>query len=67
MKHLIIDRFEVSWAVIEYGDDTFHFPKELLPPDAREGDALDFNVLVDRESTRKRRDKIRKLEDELFK
>lgn len=28
---IIIDRFEGKWAVIEYGDVTFNFPRELLP------------------------------------
>jgi len=27
----IIDRFEGNWAVIEYGDKTFNFPKNFFP------------------------------------
>ncbi|HHY78841.1 MAG TPA: DUF3006 domain-containing protein, partial [Thermoanaerobacter sp.] len=30
-KLCIIDRFEGNFAVIEYEDITFNFPKELLP------------------------------------
>ena len=36
-KLLIVDRFEGDWAVIEYGKETFDFPKELLPPDTQAG------------------------------
>jgi len=62
----IIDRFEGDWAVIEYGRATFNFPRALLPKEAREGDVLRFHVQVDVDTTRRRRQRIRALEDELF-
>ncbi|HHW57288.1 MAG TPA: DUF3006 domain-containing protein [Clostridia bacterium] len=62
----IIDRFEGDWAVIEYGDKTFNFPKELLPKEAKEGDVLKFDITVDREETEKRRKIIKDLAKDLF-
>lgn len=41
---LIIDRFEGDFAVIEMDDTTFNFPKNLLPPDAKEGDVINIEV-----------------------
>lgn len=62
----IIDRFEGDWAVIEYGDKTFNFPKELLPKEAKEGDVLKFDVKIDEEETEKRKKIINELIDDLF-
>jgi len=66
-NRLIIDRFEGNWAVIEYNGDTFNLPKNLLPPHSKEGDVLDLNISVDECTTQKRRQTIKKLEDDLFK
>ncbi|NLV16317.1 MAG: DUF3006 domain-containing protein [Syntrophomonadaceae bacterium] len=63
---LIIDRFEGEWAVVEYQKKTFNFPKELLPSQAKEGDVIEINVLIDAQGTRSRAEKIKKLADELF-
>ncbi|HHW57329.1 MAG TPA: DUF3006 domain-containing protein [Clostridia bacterium] len=65
-KLCIIDRFEGNFAVIEYEDITFNFPKELLPKEAKEGDVLKFDITIDREETEKRRKIIKDLADELF-
>ncbi|MDK2788819.1 MAG: hypothetical protein PWP07_2064 [Epulopiscium sp.] len=62
----IIDRFEENWAVIEYGDKTFNFPKELLPKEAKEGDVLKFDITISKKETEKRRKIIKDLADELF-
>ncbi len=51
----IIDRFEGQWAVIEYSDTTFNFPRPLLPKEAKEGDVLVFRVAVDTRGTDERR------------
>ncbi|EMT39850.1 Protein of unknown function [Thermoanaerobacter thermohydrosulfuricus] len=63
----IIDRFEGDWAVIEYGNKTFNFPKELLPQNAKEGDVLIFNVLIDEKETENRKKIMEDLAKELFK
>jgi hypothetical protein len=63
----IIDRFEGSWAVIEFDGTVFDFPRELLPAKAREGDVLRFSVTVDSAGTVKRRKRVQRLEGELFK
>lgn len=65
-KICIIDHFEGNFAVIEYGDKIFNFPKELLPKEAKEGDVLKFDITVDREETEKRRKAIEDLAKDLF-
>ncbi|KHO63195.1 hypothetical protein THYS13_13140 [Thermoanaerobacter sp. YS13] len=65
-KLCIIDRFEGNWAVIEYGDKTFNFPKELLPKETKEGDVLKFDITVDKEETEKRKKAIEDLAKALF-
>ncbi|MBC7341775.1 MAG: DUF3006 domain-containing protein [Clostridia bacterium] len=62
----IVDRFEGDWAVIEYGRRRFNFPRELLPPGAKEGDVLRFSVSVDPEATDRRQREIQKLMDLVF-
>lgn len=64
---LIIDRFEDNWAVIEYGRNTFNFPRKLVPNDAKEGDVLSFNVCINKKETLKRNKYIKDLADNLFK
>ncbi len=64
--NLIIDRFEESWAVLELPDGTtFNFPRSLLPEGAKEGDILYFEVSIDEEATRKRREHVQELLDDL--
>lgn len=63
---VIIDRFEEDWAVLEYKDIFFNFPRALLPDDAKEGDVINIILEINRQETHKRREFIRKLEDELF-
>lgn len=65
-KLCIIDRFEGNFAVIEYEDITFNFPKELLPKEAKEGDVLKFDITVDKEETEKRKKTIEDLAKDLF-
>lgn len=62
----IVDRFEGEWAVIEYQDKTFNFPKELLPKSAKEGDILKFNVDVDKQSSKKAQEGMQKMLDDMF-
>ena len=65
-KLCIIDRFEGNWAVVEYGDKTFNFPKELLPENAKEGNVLSFNVQIDEKETENRKKIIETLAKDLF-
>ena len=62
---LIIDRFEGKYAILETQDKTpiiFNFPRHLLPPDAKEGSVLRFNIDIDnKETTRKKNRIIEKL------
>jgi hypothetical protein len=63
---VIIDRFEEDWAVLEYEGIVFNVPRALLPDDAKEGDVINIILEINRQETHKRREFIRKLEDELF-
>jgi len=63
---LNIDRFEESWVVLELPDGTtFNFPRSLLPEGAKEGDVLYFEGFIDEEATKKRREHIQDLLDDL--
>lgn len=63
---LIIDRFESEWAVIEWNDKSFNFPKALVPKEAREGDVVNIVCEIDKAETEGRQRRIKDLEDELF-
>lgn len=66
----IIDRFEgekLQWAVIEYdGKLTFNLPRELLPNNASEGDVLEFDIKVNAEVTKARKEAAEALLKNLF-
>lgn len=64
---IVIDRFEGDWAVIEWEDRVFNFPRGLLPEDAREGDVIALSVALSRDETERRRKRIEELEKDLFK
>lgn len=61
---LIIDRFEGKQAIIEMGERTIEIPVNYLPKSASEGDVL--KIIIDKENTKKRQEKIQKLADSLF-
>lgn len=63
---LIIDRFEGDWAVLEWRGTTFKLPRRLLPENAREGDVLTVSFARDADATVARRQRVRRLEDDLF-
>ncbi|NLK51571.1 MAG: DUF3006 domain-containing protein [Syntrophomonadaceae bacterium] len=63
---LIIDRFEEEWVVIEQGRKTFNLPRSLLPSEAQEGDVLKLQIIIDRAATKKRKQVIQELTEELF-
>lgn len=59
-----IDRFEEDFAVVELPDETLiHVPRALFPHSG-EGDI--FLIQKDIEEMSKRKEKIKKLSDELF-
>lgn len=65
---LVIDRFEGDKAIIEFSTDdlksTFDIPGSVLPANANEGDIIEINV--DKDATKKRKEKIESLAQELF-
>jgi hypothetical protein len=71
MKKLIIDRFEGQYAVCEQEDRKMvDIEKKLLPDEAAEGSCIiirdDGKILLDKNETGKRKDRISKLMDDLF-
>ncbi len=69
---LSIDRFEDIYAICE-SDDQKLFAIEIseLPSGAKPGDIIcissDGNLSIDKEETAKRKERIKKLQDKLFK
>ncbi len=62
----IVDRFEGNFAVIEFKDETFSIPKELLSPEIKEGDVIELKIIVNKEITDKRKKRIKDLHNKLF-
>lgn len=63
---VIIDRFEGDFAVVEMPDKQFvNVPKQIIPPEASDGDVLLINI--DHTETKQRKEKILKLMNDLWK
>lgn len=73
MKTLTIDRFEGNYAICEDGDAKFFaIEKGELPHGAAEGDVLNVDdavgtLSINEAETARKRSKVKKLQDELFK
>lgn len=72
MKQLIIDRFENNYAICEDGEKRmFAIEREEVPKEAKEGDVLRISdqgeLTVDKEETKRRREKIAKMQNKLWK
>lgn len=64
MKYTI-DRFEGEYAVVELESGKFvDVPREAIPVEARESDIIE--VKINKADTEKRREEVRKLENDLF-
>lgn len=62
---VIIDRFEGNYAIVELEDkSTVDMPKKLIPEGAKEGDVL--SIEIDLEETNRRKERIKKLMDDLW-
>ena len=64
----VIDRFEGDLAVLLLGEDEqeeLNVAQEFLPSEAKEGDYLKLKFELDKDTTKKREDKVRDLLDEL--
>jgi hypothetical protein len=62
----IIDRFENNWAVVEYNRKTFNLPRELVPPEALEGDVISIKVSVDPMATARLKEDVAETAGKLF-
>ncbi len=60
---MIIDRFEGNYAIVEYQNEYFNIPINLVK-EYNEGDVL--KVVVDDDETVKRKENINKLMNQLF-
>ena len=61
---LVIDRIEGYMAVIEDNGSTMEIPARYLPDNAKEGDVI--KLIVDEVSTKRKKQSIEELADELF-
>lgn len=63
--HIIIDRFEGDFAVVELEDSSMiNMPILLIPEEAEEGDILE--ITIDRDEIENRRKNIEKLCEDLW-
>lgn len=66
----IIDRFEEEYAVVELSDGSFKEIKRIyLPRETKEGDFINIigtQITLDLEESKKRRDRINNLMEDLF-
>jgi hypothetical protein len=65
----IIDRFEGEFAILELEKEYKKIERVMLPAEVREGDVLFYcgkQWVVDPEATRKRKEEIEKLAEELW-
>jgi len=71
MKRGVIDRFEGELAVLEFEDGTHEtIKKQQLPQGVVEGDAVLIDgesITIDKTETKRLRDDVEKLMNELFK
>ncbi|GAB6158248.1 hypothetical protein JCM39194_14480 [Desulfotomaculum varum] len=59
----VIDRFEGGWAVLEVeGKIMWNVPRQFLPPEAGEGDAVEFAFAIISQSAYNNKDLV----DEIF-
>lgn len=61
---MIVERIEDDIAVIEIENAYIELPLDVLPDDVSEGDVL--SIVIDRESTRNKREEVRDKLTELF-
>ena len=61
---VIIDRFEGEYAIVEIDKDKFESLPKVLVPGGKEGDVV--KILVDHDTTKKRKEHISNLMDNLF-
>ena len=71
MRTLIIDRVENGYAICEENKEFFGITVDEVPSGAKEGDVLeirdDGTLLINKEKTAQRRDKIKGKTSKLFK
>jgi len=64
---IIIDRFENNKAVLQTEDgQSIIWPKDKLPQDAREGMALNFNILSDAETEQDKKELAKAILNEIL-
>ncbi|MFE1242972.1 DUF3006 domain-containing protein [Fictibacillus sp. NPDC058756] len=70
MKKGIIDRIEEDVAVVELENKIINIPLSKLPKEINTGDVIQFlednTIVIDDQATNERRERIKKLMNELF-
>ena len=69
MKYIYIDRLEGEFAVCEEDNNMVKIKRSSLPEKAKEGDVLkivECGYEIDEEETKKRKEEIFKLQDDIF-
>ena len=70
MKKYIIDRIEEDFAVVECDGEMQNIKLDILPKGAKSGDVLinsDGSFAIDKQDNQERKQRIMKLQQELFK
>jgi hypothetical protein len=66
----IIDQIEGDVAVVELDNEMMNIPLSKLPQDVNIGDVIHFlddnTIVIDDQATNERKERIKKLMDELF-
>ncbi|MBQ9915295.1 MAG: DUF3006 domain-containing protein [Clostridia bacterium] len=60
----VVDRIEKDILILEGDEDVFYSVPRALLPEAKEGDCVEIHI--NKEETEKRREKVRRLMEELF-
>ncbi|WML36412.1 DUF3006 domain-containing protein [Clostridium sp. OS1-26] len=66
----VLDRFEGSFAIVElYDSKVINIEVNKIPKEAREGDVLSIGeqITIDYEETKKRKNAIEKLSEDMWK
>jgi Protein of unknown function (DUF3006) len=70
LKKGIIDRIEEDVAVVELDNKIINIELSNLPKEIKLGDVIRFlddnTIVIDKQKTKERRERIKKLMDELF-
>lgn len=65
-RMIVVDRIEEDTAVIEIDGKVYNLPKKIMPEEINEGDVISINIKVLKPETKKRKNDIKDMFDELL-